>query len=174
MINIVLYQPEIPQNTGNIMRTCVAFGLTLHLIKPLGFELDEKRVKRAGMDYIKDLKYYMYDNWSDFYNSHQDGQYMYMTRYASKHFGAFKVKEDEKNYYLVFGKESTGIDKHILIKHLDDCFRIPMIENARSLNLSNCVALCSYEVLRQLNFLNLSQKETIKGADFLERFIPNE
>lgn len=113
MINIVLYQPEIPQNTGNIMRTCVAFGLTLHLIKPLGFELDEKRVKRAGMDYIKDLKYYIYDNWSDFYNSHQDGQYMYMTRYASKHFGEFKVKEDEKNYYLVFGKESTGIDKHI-------------------------------------------------------------
>lgn len=171
MINIVLFEPEIPQNTGNIMRTCVAFGAKLHLIEPLGFELDEKRIKRSGMDYIEELDYEIYENWQSFYDKHKNGQYVFLTRYGLKHFGEFKAESNCENYYLVFGKESTGIDKKILVDNLDSCYRIPMEKNARSLNLSNCAALVTYELLRQLDFPNLSKKEHIKGEDFLKKFL---
>ena len=167
MINVVLYEPEIPQNTGNIMRTCSAFKMDLHLIEPLGFSLDEKHLRRSGMDYIKDLNYTIYKNWDEFYKDKQ-GQFVYFTRYGMKSFDEC-VFEKDKDIYLVFGKESTGIDKKILKDNLDKCYRFPMREDARSLNLSNCVAIGAYECLRQVGFDGLSDREVIKGADFLLR-----
>ena len=166
MINVVLFEPEIPQNTGNIMRTCSVFEMKLHLIEPLGFSLDEKHLKRSGMDYVNDLDYKVYKNWDEFYSSNNIGQFVYFTRYGMKSFDEC-VFEKDKDIYLVFGKESTGIDKQILKNHLDECYRIPMRKDARSLNLSNCVAIGAYECLRQVGFSDLSDREVIKGADFL-------
>lgn len=167
MNNIVLYHPEIPQNTGNIMRTCVATNTTLHLIEPLGFSLDEKHLRRSGMDYIKDLKYFIYPNWEDFL-SKNNGEFYFLTRYGTKPPSDFDFSQD-KDYYFVLGKESTGIDKEILKDHLETCMRLPMVENARSLNLSNCAAIIVYEALRQQNYQALSKVEVIKGEDFLLR-----
>lgn len=166
MINVVLFEPEIPQNTGNIMRTCSALEMKLHLIEPLGFSLDEKHLKRSGMDYINDLDYKVYPNWDAFYKDHQDGQYVYFTRYGMKSFDEC-VFDKTKDIYLVFGKESTGIDKQILRQNIDSCYRLPMRKDARSLNLSNCVAIGAYECLRQVGFGDLSDREVIKGEDFL-------
>lgn len=166
MINIVLFEPEIPQNTGNIMRTCSVFEMRLHLIEPLGFSLDEKHLKRSGMDYIEELDYTVYKNWDDFYSKNNKGQFVYFTRYALKSFSEC-VFSKEDDIYIVFGKESTGIDKNILKQHLDECYRIPMRADARSLNLSNCVAIGAYECMRQIGFGDLSDREVIKGEDFL-------
>ena len=165
MINIVLFEPEIPQNTGNIMRTCSVFKMNLHLIEPLGFVLDEKHLRRSGMDYIADLNYKVYSNWNEFIKDKQ-GQFVYFTRYGLKTFDKC-VFETDKDIYLVFGKESTGIDKSILKDNLDKCYRIPMRSDARSLNLSNCVAIGAYECLRQVGFNDLSEFEVLKGKDFL-------
>lgn len=165
MVNIVLFEPEIPQNTGNIMRTCTVFDMKLHLIEPLGFSLDEKHLRRSGLDYIKDLDYTVYKNWDEFVKD-KDGQFVFFTRYGMKSFDKC-IFDKDRDIYLVFGKESTGIDKKILKDHLDDCYRLPMKENARSLNLSNCVAIGAYECLRQIGFGELSDHEVIKGADFL-------
>ena len=167
MINIVLYEPEIPQNTGNIMRTCSVFEMKLHLIEPLGFSLDEKHLKRCGLDYISELDYTVSKNWDEFIKD-KEGQFVFFSRYALKSFNEC-VFEKEKDIYMVFGKESTGIDKQILKDHLDECYRIPMRKDARSLNLSNCVAIGAYECLRQTGFGDLSDKEVIKGEDFLLR-----
>ena len=167
MINIVLYEPEIPQNTGNIMRTCSVFEMKLHLIEPLGFSLDEKHLKRCGMDYIEELDYTVYKNWDEFIKD-KEGQFVYFTRYALKSFTEC-VFEKDKDIYLVFGKESTGIDKKILKNNLDKCYRVPMRKDARSLNLSNCVAIGAYECMRQIGFGDLSDREFIKGEDFLLR-----
>ncbi len=152
MINVVLYEPEIPQNTGNIMRTCMAFHCRLHLIEPLGFYLDEAHLRRAGMDYRDKIEMHTYKNWNEFLEKNQ---------------GHFDYTKCENDIYLVFGKESTGIPKEILFNHMDRCIRIPMVKEARSLNLSNCVALCVYEVLDQLGYPDLCSTETIKGEDFL-------
>ena len=165
MINVVLYEPEIPQNTGNIMRTCSVFEMKLHLIEPLGFSLDEKHLRRSGMDYIEDLDYKVYKNWNEFIKD-KEGQFVFFTRYGMKSFEEC-VFDPDKDIYLVFGKESTGIDKKILKDNLKDCYRIPMRSDARSLNLSNCVAIGAYECLRQIGFNDLSDREVIKGADFL-------
>lgn len=165
MYNVVLYEPEIPQNTGNIMRTCAAMGWHLHLIEPLGFYMDEKHLRRAGMDYRDTLSYKVYPNWETFRKENL-GEFYYITRYGKKTPDAFDYPAD-RDIYLVFGKESTGIDKHILRQNLDRCVRIPMLANARSLNLSNCVALCVYEVMRQLGYPQLSKTEYLKGEDFL-------
>lgn len=167
MLNIVLYEPEIPANTGNIMRTCMAFNLKLHLIEPLGFSFDDKYLKRASMDYIKEVDYTIYPNYADFLQKNNNGQFVFFTRYALKSFDKCEFDETADNIYLVFGKESTGIDKHILKNHIDECYRLPMVENARSLNLSNCVAIGAYEALRQIGFEGLSDVEVIKGKDFL-------
>lgn len=166
MINVVLYEPEIPQNTGNIMRTCSAFNMQLHLIEPLGFILDDKHLKRSAMDYINDLKYYIYPNFDDF-ASKNDGDYVFFSRYGMKTFDTCDFKIFNKDIYLIFGKESTGIPKPILKNHLDSTYRLPMREDARSLNLSNCVAIGAYECLRQVGFGNLSPNEVIKGKDWL-------
>ena len=165
MINVVLYEPEIPQNTGNIMRTCSVFEMKLHLIEPLGFSLDEKHLRRSGMDYIEDLDYKVYKNWNEFIKD-KEGQFVFFTRYGMKSFEECVFNPD-KDIYLVFGKESTGIDKKILKDNLKDCYRIPMRSDARSLNLSNCVAIGAYECMRQIGFNDLSDREVIKGADFL-------
>lgn len=166
MINVVLYCPEIPQNTGNIMRTCSAFNIRLHLIEPLGFILDDKHLKRSGMDYINDLDYQIYPDYENFV-AKNPGTYIYFSRYGLKSFENCNFSEYEGDIYLIFGKESTGIPKEILKDHLDTTYRLPMRENARSLNLSNCVAIGAFECLRQVGFGDLSHFEVIKGKDWL-------
>ena len=167
MINIVLFEPEIPQNTGNIMRTCVGVGAKLHLIKPLGFSLDEKSIKRSGANYIDKLNYEVYENFEDF-KSKNEGTYYFFTRYGKKPHSDFDYSNKDENIYLIFGKESSGIDKKILKDNLDYCMRIPMTEDLRSLNLSNCVAIVVYEVLRQQDYRDLIRHEVQKGENFLE------
>ena len=166
MINVVLFEPEIPQNTGNIMRTCAGTGVKLHLIKPLGFVLDESHIKRAGVNYIDHCDYQVYENWEDF-KSKNDGQFYYLTRYGKKTHTSFDYSNQEENIYLVFGKESTGIPKEILKNDLERCMRIPMNANIRALNLSNSVAIMVFEVLRQQDYRDLLRTEPFKGEDYL-------
>ena len=165
MIHIVLYEPEIPQNTGNIMRTCVATGMKLHLIEPLGFLLDEKKLRRSGMDYMEQLNWELHEDWQAFRKTYPQKLY-FVTRYSQKKYTDFSFSADEE-IFLVFGKESTGIPLDILKENLGACMRIPMVADARSLNLSNSVSIVSYEVLRQLDFPNLSTEEVIKGKDWI-------
>ena len=173
MINVVLFEPEIPQNTGNIMRTCVATGSKLHLIKPLGFSLDEKSIKRSGANYIDKLDYKVYENYEDF-REKNPGTYYYFTRYGKKPHSSFDYSNtNNENLYFIFGKESTGIPKEILQKDLEHCLRIPMTDGVRALNVSNSVAIVIYEALRQQNYKGLLFEEPSdsghKGADYLER-----
>lgn len=169
MNNIVLYSPEIPQNTGNIMRTCVATNTKLHLIKPLGFVLDDAHLKRSGVNYIDKLDYTVYENFDDF-KSKNPGIYYYFTRYGHKPHTSFNYEnKNNKNLYFIFGKESTGIPKELLKTDLEHCMRIPMSENVRALNLSNCVAIVLYEALRQQDYNDLLREEPHKGKDYLEK-----
>ena len=168
MLNVVLFEPEIPQNTGNIMRTCVATGTRLHLIKPLGFSLDEKVVRRSGANYIDDCDYTVYENFEDFLAKNK-GKFYFLTRYGRRAHSSFDYSNKDESIYLIFGKESTGIPKEILKDHLDTCMRIPMTDKVRALNLSNCVAIMVYEALRQQDYPNLLREEPFKGADYLER-----
>lgn len=168
MINIVLYEPEIPQNTGNIMRTCAGTGVNLHLIKPLGFSLDEKSIKRCGVNYIEYCNYIVYDSYDDFLKKNK-GTFFFLTRYGKKPHSSFDFKTVTDDIYLVFGKESTGIPKEILAQNLDMCFRIPINMNIRALNLSNSVAIVLFEVMRQLDYPNLLTTEPFKGEDFLQQ-----
>lgn len=169
MIHVVLFEPEIPQNTGNIMRTCMASGCELHLIEPLGFSLDEKHLKRAGMDYRDELKVTKYPNFDDFKQKNPSNNYYFVTRYGNVPPETYNYKECVGDIYIIFGKESTGIPKELLQGNLDHCMRIPMIASARSLNLSNCVAIVAYEILKQLDYPTLVKHECIKGEDFLTR-----
>ena len=166
MINVVLYEPEIPQNTGNIMRTCVATNARLHLIEPLGFKLDDKTIKRCGVNYINNCNYKVYSNFEEF-KSQNEGTYYYFTRYGKKPPTDFNFKDE--NVYLIFGKESTGIPKEILKQDLDHCMRLPMTDKVRALNLSNCVAIAVYEVLRQNDYFDLLRVEHFKGENYLEK-----
>lgn len=166
MINVVLFEPEIPGNTGNIMRTCAATNTKLHLIKPLGFSLDESYIKRSGANYIKDCDYIVYENWDDF-KSKNKGTYYYLTRYGKKPHTSFDYSNKNENIYLVFGKESSGIPLEILKNDLDHCLRIPMTNKVRALNLSNCAAIMVYEVLRQQNYGDLLRTEPFKGEDYI-------
>ena len=170
MINVVLFEPEIPQNTGNIMRTCVATNATLHLIKPLGFSIDDKHLIRSGVNYIDKLKWFVYENYDDFLSKNKNGKFYFLTRYGHKPPNKFDFSKD-KNIYLVFGKESTGIPKNILRPHIDNCIRLPMSDNVRSLNLSNTVAIMVYEVLRQQNYPNLYFDEPHKTKTEIEDFM---
>ena len=167
MINIVLYEPEIPMNTGNIMRSCVATNSVLHLIKPLGFSLDEKQLIRSGVNYIDKLEYYVYENYEEFLDKNT-GEFYYFTRYGKKPHTDFDYSDNSSNIYLIFGKESTGIPKELLHDNLSRCMRIPMSANVRSLNLSNCVAIVLYEVLRQQSYGDLLKYEPHKSKDYLE------
>lgn len=168
MLHVVLYEPEIPQNTGNIIRTCMATGSRLHLIEPLGFSLDEKHLRRSGMDYIKDADIHIHKNWEAFVKENPSDKYYFMTRYGHKAPSEFDFSDTAKDVYLVLGKESTGVDKKILKDHLDTCMRLPMVASARSLNLSNCAAIIVYEVLRQQNYPGLATSEQLKGDHWLE------
>ena len=168
MIHIVLYRPEKPQNTGNIMRTCVAIHATLHIIGPITFSVENKDLQRVGMDYIDDLKMEFHPTYEDFLKAYPTANTYYVTRYAKTVYSSYDFsKLIAEDIFLMFGRESTGIPHDILKAHQDKLMRIPMVPEARSLNLSNCVALVTYEVLRQQNFPNLATEEAIKGPDFL-------
>lgn len=151
-MNVVLLEPEIPANTGNIGRTCVATGTRLHLIKPLGFRLDEKELRRAGLDYWKDLDVSVYENFSDFLMKNANAKIYMATTKAQK---AYTHVEFEPDSFIMFGKESAGIPEEILLDYKETCIRIPMIGDIRSLNLGNSVAIVLYEALRQNNFENM-------------------
>lgn len=148
-LNIVLFEPEIPANTGNIGRTCVATGTRLHLIEPLGFQLTEKAIRRSGMDYWKDLDVTTYVNYEEFLEKNP-GAKIYMATTKGKH--VYSDVTYEPDCYIMFGKESAGIPEDILVDHPEECVRIPMIGETRSLNLSNSVAIVLYEALRQNQF----------------------
>ena len=168
MIHVVLYEPEIPGNTGNIIRTCMATGSVLHLIEPLGFSMDEKHLRRAGMDYALQADIRIHENWEEFTRENPADHYYYMTRYAKKAPSDFDFTKEDGDIYIILGKESTGIDRQILKGHQETCMRLPMVAQARSLNLSNCAAIIVYEVLRQLGYPGLSHTEWLKGEDFLD------
>ena len=155
MINIVLHEPEIPTNTGNIGRSCVAAGARLHLIEPLGFSLSEKDVKRAGLDYWDKLDVTVYKNYEDFLAKNPDAK-VYMATTKTKH--VYSEVHYEPDCYIMFGKESAGIPEEILVDNEETCIRIPMIGDIRSLNLSNSVAIVLYEALRQNDFANMNLK----------------
>ena len=154
-LNVVLYEPEIPANTGNIGRTCVATGTRLHLIEPLGFHLDEKAIKRAGMDYWSELDVTTYVNWEDFCEKNP-GAEIYMA--TTKAPNVYTDVNYEPDCYIMFGKESAGIPEEILIHHKEDSIRIPMVGDIRSLNLGNSVAIVLYEALRQNGFQNMTKE----------------
>ena len=168
MINIVLFEPEIPGNTGNIMRTCAGTDTKLHLIKPLGFSLDDKYIKRSAVNYIEHCNYEVYENYENF-KSKNEGTFYYLTRYGKKPHTENNYSTKEENIYFIFGKESTGIPKEILKNELDNCLRIPMNDNIRALNLSNTVAILIYEALRQQDYRDLLLNEPFKGENYLEQ-----
>ena len=148
-INIVLHCPEIPQNTGNIARTCAATGAALHLIKPLGFEVTDARLKRAGLDYWKHLDITYYENEDEFFARHQNDTIYYFSTKAKHNYSDVTYPDE---VYLMFGRETKGLPEHILWSHPETTVRIPMLPTLRSLNLSNSVAIATYEVLRQRGF----------------------
>lgn len=148
----MLHEPEIPQNTGNISRTCAATGASLHLIEPLGFEITDARLKRAGLDYWQYLDLHYYKNIEDFFEKNPNGAYYYFTTKAPRAYTEIEYPDD---VYLIFGKETKGLPESLLEKNLERCVRIPMLPNLRSLNLSNSAAIAIYEVLRQRNFEGL-------------------
>ncbi len=167
MINIILYQPEIPPNTGNIIRTCYATDAILHIIKPLSFDLYHPLIKRAAAGRaIEDIEYHVYENYEEFLEKHSDKKIYYISRYGIRNYAEANFK-DSKDVWVMFGRESTGIHKNILKNNIDNCLRIPMSEKCRSLNLANSVSLVAYEILRQNDFKNLSLFEVQKGKNFL-------
>lgn len=151
-LNIVLVEPQIPQNTGNIARTCAATGASLHLVKPMGFTVDDKKLKRAGLDYWYLLDITYYDSLQDFFEKNKDGKFFYFT---TKGQHIYSDAEFPENCYIVFGREDAGLPEALLKDNPDTCLRTPMIGDARSLNLSNTVAIAVYEVLRQWGFPEL-------------------
>ncbi len=153
-LNIVLVEPQIPQNTGNIARTCAATGARLHIIKPMGFVIDDKKLKRAGLDYWHLLDINYYDDVDEFFEKNE-GKYYFFTTKAKK---IYSDEDFPDKSYLFFGREDAGLDETLLYKNQKNCIRVPMINNARSLNLSNAVAIAAYEVLRQWNFPELETK----------------
>ncbi len=158
-INIVLLEPEIPQNTGNISRTCAATGASLHLIEPLGFTITDAKLKRAGLDYWQYLDIHYYKNLEDFFEKNKDANCFYFSTKAPRCYTEVTYPDE---VFLFFGKESAGLPETLLKENLDRCVRIPMLENLRSLNLSNSAAIAVYEVLRQRNFSGLKKTSFLK------------
>ncbi len=161
-LNIVMVEPEIPQNTGNVARTCAATGARLHLVGPMGFKIDDKKLKRAGLDYWFMLDISYYDSLEEFFLKNQGNFYYFSTKAKQRHTD-IKYPED---VYLFFGKETAGLPEKLLFENPDTTVRIPMLENARSLNLSNSVAIATYEVLRQLDYPKLSSKGALRDYDW--------
>lgn len=163
VLNIVLVEPEIPQNTGNIARTCAATGARLHLVEPMGFKVDDKKLKRAGLDYWYLLDITYYKNLDDFFEKNKGGNFYYFSTKADKVYSDIEYPD---NSYLVFGKETKGLPESLLYENHDTTVRIPMIDDARSLNLSNSVAIGVYEVLRQWEFPELLEKGKLRDFDW--------
>ena len=166
-LNIVLVEPEIPQNTGNIARTCAATGTRLHIVEPMGFKIDDRKLKRAGLDYWHLLDITYYDGLDDFFEKNKDGNFYYFSTKSTKIYSEIEYPD---NTYLVFGKETAGLPEDLLVQNQENCVRLPMINNsaARSLNLSNSVAIGVYEVLRQWNFPELLLKGKLTKFDWKE------
>ena len=160
-INIVLYQPEIPQNTGNIARTCAATGASLHLIKPLGFTLDDRKMKRAGLDYWDKLDVTFYEDFDSFLKKNPESVCYFFSTKANKNYTDIDYPD---NVFLVFGPETRGLPEELLKSHYENCVRIPMLDSLRSLNLSNSVAIAVYEVLRQSGFSSMKT-----ASDYFEK-----
>ncbi len=154
-LNIVLVEPEIPQNTGNIARTCAATGARLHIVEPMGFKIDDKKLKRAGLDYWYLLDITYYSNLEDFFEKNKDGNFYFFSTKAQNRYSDISYPDKS---YLFFGKETAGLPEELLKANPDRCVRIPMISDARSLNLSNSVAIGVYEVLRQWDFPKLLEE----------------
>lgn len=154
-LHVVLYQPEIPANTGNIARTCAATDTILHLIRPLGFSTDDKMLKRAGLDYWEFVKIVYYDSLDEFFEKNAGGEFFYLTKFGKKPHSTFDYSDLNKDYYFIFGKETTGLPKDVIENNKERALRIPMNNNVRSLNLSNTAAILIYEALRQQDYLHL-------------------
>ncbi len=148
-LNIALIEPRIPQNTGNIARTCAAVGATLHLVGPMGFQIDDKKLKRAGLDYWNQLSIFYYEDSRQFFQQHSDKELYYFSTKAQKRYTDIAYPE---SVFLVFGREDAGLDEPLLVKNQARCVRLPMRGKIRSLNLSNAVAIAAYEALRQWDF----------------------
>lgn len=175
-LHIVLVEPEIPANTGNISRTCSVIGAPLHLVHPLGFDISEKQVKRAGLDYWDELELSEYECFEEVRAKYPDDEFYYCTTKAPRAYsdvdftdGENGEKNGEKEIFLVFGKETRGLPEPLLLENYERCIRIPMKINKRSLNLSNSVAVIAFEVLRQFGFEKLEKQGKINGADSAER-----
>ena len=164
-MNIILLEPEIPANTGNIGRTCVATNTKLHLIEPMGFRLSEKHLKRAGMDYWKSVDLAVYDNYQDFLEKNNNPKIYMATTKAVKSYTEVKYESD---CYIMFGKESAGIPEEILLSNKENCIRIPMVGDIRSLNLGNSAAIILYEALRQNNFQGMNIEGDLHQHDWSE------
>ncbi len=162
MIHIVLIEPEIPQNTGNIARTCAATGSALHLVEPLGYSLDDRYLKRAGLDYWPLVNVRVHKDFAELLEAHPDGAFFYASTKAPRSYAQVAYPED---VFLVFGRESRGLPENLLSRVYDRCIRIPMVEGARSLNLSNSVAIVAYEALRQRGFDGLLDHGALTGRD---------
>lgn len=161
-MHIVLYQPEIPQNTGNIARTCAATGSTLHLIKPLGFSLEDRYLKRAGLDYWHMMQFHVYDDFEELMTAYPEAQFHFLSTKAPRGYCEVHYGPDD---FLVFGCETKGLPESLLSRVYERCVRIPMVPDARSLNLSNSVAIVVYEALRQQGFAGLSAQGSLTGRE---------
>jgi tRNA (cytidine/uridine-2'-O-)-methyltransferase len=157
-IHVVLYQPQIPANTGNIARTCAGTDTSLHLIRPLGFSTDDKQLKRAGLDYWENVKIHYYDSLEEFYEKNAGGEFYYLTKFGEQPHTTFDYSDQDSEIYFMFGRETTGLPKDLIHENLDRCLRIPMTDKVRSLNLSNTAAILIYEALRQQNYRDLDLK----------------
>lgn len=158
-LHIVLVEPEIPANTGNISRTCSVAGLPLHLVHPLGFDISEKQVRRAGLDYWGELDLNEYQSFDEVMQKYPGGIFFFCTTKAKHTYSDIRYTDySDKDIFLVFGKETRGLPEELLAEHYDSCIRIPMMKNMRSLNLSNSVAIIAYEVLKQFGFAHLEQE----------------
>jgi len=162
MIHIILYHPEIPQNTGNILRTAMATNSYVHIIGPIPFDISDKALQRAGMDYIKDAKFDYYDSYEAFLEKFAGKTIYFVTKYGKNVYSKVDFSDPLEDVYVMFGRESTGIDKEILSAHKETTLRIPMMSTARSLNLANSVAIVVYEILRQKDFPELASFDMIK------------
>ncbi|MDM5282782.1 tRNA (uridine(34)/cytosine(34)/5-carboxymethylaminomethyluridine(34)-2'-O)-methyltransferase TrmL [Peribacillus frigoritolerans] len=157
-IHVVLYQPQIPANTGNIARTCAGTDTSLHLIRPLGFSTDDKQLKRAGLDYWENVKIHYYDSLEDFFERNAGGEFYYLTKFGEQPHSSFDYSDQDSEIFFIFGRETTGLPKDLIQENMDRCLRIPMTDKVRSLNLSNTAAILVYEALRQQNYRELDLK----------------
>ncbi len=155
-LHIVLYQPEIPANTGNIARTCAGTNTTLHLIRPLGFSTEDKMLKRAGCDYWPSVNIRYYDSLDELFATYAEGEFYFIETVGTKNYSEFDYSNEQLDHFFVFGRETTGLPEDVIAKHAERCFRIPQTDKIRSLNLSNTAAIVIYEAIRQQGFQGLT------------------